>query len=73
MPLHHHPARGPELIAHPRSGGGVPRVLAAAGLLVQEVRAPQTDTDIGVAAEPDQLGLLVGRPAAPALERFGSL
>jgi hypothetical protein len=73
VPLHHHPARGAELIAHPRSGGGVQRVLAAAGLLVQEVRASQTDTDFGVTAEPDEIGLRIGRAAAASFERFGSV
>lgn len=40
---------------------------------MQEMGAPQTDTDFGMAAEPNQLGLLIRRAAAPALERLGSV
>ena len=47
------------------------RVLAAAGLLMKEVRASETHSDFGMTAEPNQVGLLIGRAAAPALERFG--
>ena len=49
------------------------RVLAAARLLTQEMRAPQTNAHLGMTAQPNQLGLGIGRTATPALHRFRRL
>ena len=49
------------------------RVHAAAGLLVQEVRAAKTYPDFGMTAESNQPGLRMGRAAAPALQWLGSV
>ena len=68
--LHHDPPAGSQLVADARGGGRAQRIFAAAGLLVQEVRTPQADADFGMAAQPDQLGFLIGRAAAPARQRL---
>jgi hypothetical protein len=72
-PLHDRAARRPQPIAKPRRGRRVKGVLAAAGLLMQEVRASQAHTDLGMIAEVDQLRLLIRRAAAPAPERLAAV
>jgi hypothetical protein len=51
----------------------VQRILTRPGLQMQEVRAAQAHTDLGMTPEPDQLSLLVDAVAAPALERLGAV
>ena len=72
-PLHDRPPRRPQTITHSRCGRRAQRVLTPPRLLIQELRAPQTHADLGMASEPNQLRLLIDRAAAPALERFSAI
>jgi len=68
--LHDQAAARPQPIAQMRRERAAKGVLASASLLMQEVGAPQTHPDLGMATEPDQFGLLVYAVAAPALQRL---
>jgi hypothetical protein len=60
-------------IAQPSGGRAPLGVFTATSLLMQEVGARQTHADLGMATEPDQVRLRIGRAAAPAFERLGGV
>jgi hypothetical protein len=66
--LHHQPPAPAQAIAQPTGDRWPQRILTLPGLLMQEMRAAQTDSDLGMTAQTHQLLSRILLAAAPTLQ-----